>query len=56
MKALTTGEKFDLIRKHGERISQTMIGAFSARRSDVLESTQRITELVKSIPKQEFGE
>lgn len=56
MKALTTSEKFDLIRSHGERVAHTMVGGFSSRRSDVLESAQRIIDLTKSIPKEEFGE
>ncbi len=55
MKALSVGEKFELIRHHGDGLARTGTGARSALRSEVLESAQRIIELAKSIPKLEWG-
>lgn len=55
MKALTTGEKFVLIRGHGDDLSRTGSGIAMPRKSDVIESAQRIIELAKSIPKSEWG-
>lgn len=55
MKSMTVGEKFGLIRHHGETLARTGLGIPQSRRSDVLESAQRIIELAKSIPKFEWG-
>lgn len=55
MKVMTPAEKFTLIRHHAERLAIAGHGAPQTRRSDVLESAQRIIELAKSIPKAEWG-
>lgn len=55
MKTMTTSEKFALIRHHAERLTMAGVGAPMTKRSDVLESAQRIIELSKSIPKAEWG-
>lgn len=55
MKALTTSEKFALIRDHGEALSRAGRGVQMTKRSDVLAATQRIIELIKSIPRAELG-
>jgi hypothetical protein len=55
MKALTTSEKFGLIRQHGERLAMAGRGIPITRQSDVVESAQRVIELVQSIPKSELG-
>lgn len=55
MKAMTTSEKFQLIRHHGGVIAGSGVGARSALRSEILESAQRVIELTKSISKHEFG-
>lgn len=55
MKALTTTEKFALIRDHGEMLARVNRGVQSTKRSDVLEAATRIIELIKSIPKAELG-
>jgi hypothetical protein len=55
MKALTTSEKFALIRDHGEMLSRVNRGVQATKRSDVLEAANRVIELIKSIPKAELG-
>lgn len=54
MKPMSVGEKFGMIRYHGEQLSRTNLGR-ADRRSDIIESAQRIIELVKSIPKAEMA-
>lgn len=54
MKPLTVSEKFGIIREHGERLSRVNL-SFSNHRSEIIESAQRIIELVKSIPKVHFS-
>lgn len=55
MKTLTTTEKLSLIRHHGEHLARIGTGVYSPRKSEILESCQRMTELIKSIPKIELG-
>jgi len=55
MKAMTTSEKLGLIRHHGQILSSAGHSIAMPRKSDILESAQRIVELAKSIPKIELG-
>ena len=55
MKSLTVSEKFELIRHHGSRITNSMTSVQQPRRSDILESAERVIALAKSISKHEFG-
>lgn len=55
MKTMTVGEKFSLIRYHGDILAVVASGIPMTKRSEVLESAQRIIELAKSIPAVEWG-
>jgi hypothetical protein len=55
MKQMSVGEKFDLIRYHGQSLMQTGHSIPASRKSDVIESAERIVELAKSIPKDHWG-
>lgn len=55
MKQLSVGEKFDLIRYHGQSLANTGLGIPQSLKSDVIESAQRIIDLAKSIPKANWG-
>ncbi len=56
MKTMTTSEKLGLIRHHGQIIlAHAGHSTMMPKKSDILESAQRIIELAKSIPKIELG-
>jgi hypothetical protein len=55
MKQLSVSEKFELIRHHGSLISAAFSRVQQPRRSDILESAERVIALAKSISKHEFG-
>lgn len=55
MKQLTVGEKFELIRSHGETLSRANMDIEATRKSDVIERAERIIELAKSITKENWA-
>ena len=55
MQKMTTGEKMNLLRYHGECLARSFTGIGENHKDEMLDHAERAIALIKSIPKIEFS-